>query len=153
MLRNAELPAQTAHDGPHHSVLGRTRMSGSAVINRDGHEPARDRRRRPAATGKVGDVERDCFRIGRMRCPADETCEGAEVAPIIAVCSFRRLCATGVGRSARGDAELGNERIDIAGCGKRFGRPRECGTYPVAYEARKRHDGHQTPVRRSDFRT
>ena len=75
---------------------------------------------------EIGDVERNSFRLGRMRHSPDEVREGAEVAPIVAVRAFRRLRATGVRRRTCGNPEFGYECIDVAGV-NRTGRPRECG--------------------------
>jgi hypothetical protein len=94
LLTHTKLPAQSAPDFPHDPVLGWTRVSGSAVVDRDRHEPGRDRRRRAAAARKVGGVKCDSLQFGRMRSAADEAREGAEVAPII--------CRTRVPSTLRG---------------------------------------------------
>ena len=96
-LRHAELAAGTAHDGPHHVMVGRGRVIQRAVVDRDRRELARDRGRPAAPPGEVGDIQRHRFRLRRQPLAPDPGGEGAEVAPVGGIGALARRRAAGFG--------------------------------------------------------
>jgi hypothetical protein len=69
-LRHADLPAGAVHDSPHDVVVGRGRVIGRAVVDRDCRELADDRRRPPAAPIPARAVRRATYRAAPVR-PGD----------------------------------------------------------------------------------